>query len=58
MITIDKLIEVLQEAKEHGFDGKDAVYVNREGRLNPKLVGKVYDAYYDRDKFYIEYGTL
>ena len=58
MITIDKLIEILQEAKEHGFDGKDTVYVNREGRLNPKLVGKVYDVYYDRDKVYIEYGTL
>lgn len=60
-MDIDKIIEILQEAKEHGFDGKDTVLVKRENNdsLIPSvIVGKVTDAYYTRDKVYIEYGTL
>ena len=66
MITIDKLIEILQEAKEHGFDGKDAVYVNRSNGLQytifdsvefvPKSTSTCYLKLYNI-LFFIDFGT-
>lgn len=57
-MTLDKIIEILLEAKEHGFDGKDKVLVTKQHPRLRILVGNVSDVFYTKDKIYIEYAEI
>lgn len=51
-MTLDELIALLVEAKEHCLDGRDRIQVYAEGNP-PEYIGHINEAYYKNDKVHI-----
>lgn len=52
-MTLDELIALLLEAKDHCLDGRDKVEIYKIQYHHPVFVGYIEEAYYKNDKVHI-----